>query len=137
LTAEGKAYCWGGNNYGSLGLGTSDSDDHFSPERVSGDLTFTSLVGGGGGFCGLDAKGRAYCWSSAGIELEGYGAAPTAISGDLTFSQISVGENMNCGVATNGLKATYCWANRSSNGFGYLGTGDTEEYTGPVAIASP
>jgi alpha-tubulin suppressor-like RCC1 family protein len=137
LTDEGTAYCWGRNDAGELGLGDFDTDDHFSPVPVSGGLTFTSLVGASEGFCGLDEAGRAYCWGFAGTEDHMAVAAPTLITGELTFSQIAVGKDMSCGIATNGLEATYCWAHGSGNYDGYLGTGDNEDYTGPVPIASP
>lgn len=138
LTDEGTAYCWGSNSSGNLGLGASDRDPHLSPVAVSGGLVFSTLEGGDG-FCGLDPNGKAYCWGFAGSEAEDGEAvsAPTPVSGELVFSQISVGTGMNCGIATNGLTATYCWIHGSGNYNGYLGTGDTEDYTGPVPIAEP
>jgi hypothetical protein len=138
LTDEGKAYCWGTNTQGHLGLGGDFNDDrHWPPVAVSGDLMFSALAGGNDGFCGLDQAGHSYCWAGAGAESGDVVSAPTATSGDLTFSQIAVGFFMNCAIATNGLKATYCWMHNGGNSMGDLGTGDYGDYKGPVPIAQP
>jgi len=137
LTDEGTAYCWGSNRAGNLGLGAFDNDPHPSPEAVSGGLVFSMLAGGSGGFCGLDPNAEAYCWGFAGTEDHIAVPGPTRASGELIFSQISVGKDVNCAIATNGLAATYCWIHGSGNSDGYLGTGDTEDYIGPVPIAEP
>ena len=67
LTSSGTAYCWGANGYGQLGLGTM-TDIEPEPRAVTGGLSFTSLVAGGGFTCGLTTDRRMYCWgdNSAG-----------------------------------------------------------------------
>jgi alpha-tubulin suppressor-like RCC1 family protein len=137
LVADGTAYCWGTNLVGKLGLGTSDFDDHFSPTAVSGSVKFVSLRTGAGA-CGIDANGAAHCWSYAGTEpgMSDIVDAPTPLLGGLAFTDVSVGSSFACGIASNGLAATYCWSH-SSNNQGHLGTGDDEDYAGPVPIASP
>jgi alpha-tubulin suppressor-like RCC1 family protein len=74
LTPEGTAYCWGGNAYAQLGVGTVDGPEGCInnvrpcsrvPLRVAGGLTFTSLSVGGSNAastCGLTGEGAAYCW---------------------------------------------------------------------------
>lgn len=94
-------------------------------------------MGGGTGFCGLDEDGYAYCWGYAGLEDDTSVTEPTALRGGVTFSQIAIGDKQGCGIATNGLEATYCWRFGSGNSSGYLGTGDTRAYAGPVPIAMP
>jgi len=62
------AYCWGRNNYGSLGDGTNQN--RLLPTPVVGGLRFASISTGGAGgayggneTCGVEAKtGRAFCW---------------------------------------------------------------------------
>ncbi len=60
LTAGGDAYCWGFNDNGALGDGTTTQ--RLTPVLVSGGLSFASLSAGGGHTCGLTAGGDAYCW---------------------------------------------------------------------------
>lgn len=137
LIADGSAYCWGTNGAGTLGTGSYDSEYHFEPEPVAGGLTFSALSASGATACGLDEEGSAYCWGNA-AESNTAALMPRPLLGGLTFSQISVGDKNSCGVATNGLEATYCWVNGAgSNTDGYLGTGDTDTYRGPVPIAAP
>ena len=44
LTAQGKAYCWGYNNYGQLGTG--DTNNAMVAVPVIGGLKFTSISAG-------------------------------------------------------------------------------------------
>src|SRR5437867_9661834 len=59
LSDRGDAYCWGSNEFGQLGSGSADSASHTKPERVSGDLKFTSVVAGFSHTCGIVRGGEA------------------------------------------------------------------------------
>ena len=131
LVAGGTAYCWGYNNYGQIGDGTSgvngdSSANRTTPVAVSGGLTFTALVAGGRHTCGLVLGGYAYCWGfnqygQLGDETTGnIRKAPVAVSGGLTYTALVAGVFHTCGLATGGT--AYCWG---SNGSGQLGDGTT------------
>ena len=60
--ADGTAYCWGHNDLGMLGDGTTNP--HFLPTRVMGGLKFASLAAGWASTCGIALQGAAYCWGS-------------------------------------------------------------------------
>jgi alpha-tubulin suppressor-like RCC1 family protein len=60
LTSNGVAYCWGDNEHGELGDGTTTK--RTSPVAVAGGLSFASLTVGGSQTCGLTFGGAAYCW---------------------------------------------------------------------------
>lgn len=69
LTASGAAYCWGSNNEGQLGDGTSTA--RLTPVAVSGQHAFASLTAGAGAdqarghTCGLRrTDGAIYCWGT-------------------------------------------------------------------------
>src|SRR5207249_149557 len=141
VTTSGAAYCWGWNNSGGLGDGTSGTD-RLTPVAVSGGLTFAAVSAGVINACGVTTSGAAYCWGYNGSGVLGSGtttssATPVAVSGGLTLAAVSVGgsspyqESHTCGVTPSG--AAYCWG---YNRYGQLGdgTGGTYRLT-PVAVS--
>ena len=110
LTAEGKAYCWGDNEFGQLGAGATNGRTR--PVPVSGDLTFVSLEAVGGFTCGLTAAGSAFCWGqNVGAQL-GDGTlvdrlVPTPVSGGPSLVQLAPGADHVCALDASGQ--TFCW----------------------------
>jgi alpha-tubulin suppressor-like RCC1 family protein len=130
LDEDGAAWCWGGNNAGQLGNGSTT--ESLVPVRVAGNLSFTRIAAaggtpsgtgpGGGTTCAITYDGVLYCW---GADLAGPGSAslltPAAMSTALRFTDVAVGGSEHlCGIATDGR--AYC---RGGNRRGQLGTGDT------------
>ena len=64
LTGIGDAYCWGENEAGQVGDGTTF--DRLAPSAVVGGLIFTSIDAGFRHTCGRDNAGALYCWGSNG-----------------------------------------------------------------------
>jgi alpha-tubulin suppressor-like RCC1 family protein len=64
LTGTGDAYCWGENERGQVGDGTTV--DRLAPTAVFGRLIFTSIDAGFRHTCGRDNTGALYCWGSNG-----------------------------------------------------------------------
>lgn len=135
---EGKAYCWGSNDRGRLGDGTTR--DRTFPRVVSGGLNFTAITAGSSGHtCGLTEFGEAYCWGSNPFGQLGDGTrvdrlTPVAVTGGLTFTAITAGDGYTCALALSG--SAYCWG---SNGLGQLGNGEFHEgeegdQLSPVAV---
>ncbi len=127
LTTSGTAYCWGDNESGQLGDGSTAAYSS-APVAVAGGLRLVSLSAGGSGACGLTTGGAIYCWGPNAAGSLGDGSTtsssvPVAVSGGLTFSAVSVGSGHACGLTSNG--AAYCWG---WNADGQLGTGNN---TGP------
>jgi alpha-tubulin suppressor-like RCC1 family protein len=133
VTAAGDAYCWGTNELGQLGDGSTT--DQVNPVLVSGGLSFTAVSAGLQYTCGVTAGGAAYCWGRNGIGQLGDGTtsdhdAPAPVSGGLSFTTVVAGTVHTCGVTTVG--AAYCWG---SNGFGEVGDGSTSHRLAPVPVA--
>ena len=126
LTAEGKAYCWGGGYApGDAGwLGNGKVQRSSMPVPVSGDYAFAMLSVGSSSTCGLTTSGVAYCWGRNFNGEVGDGTtmskdAPVPVSGQLRFTALSVGLSNACGITGSG--EAYCWG---SNRYGQLGIGN-------------
>jgi alpha-tubulin suppressor-like RCC1 family protein len=143
LDSASAAYCWGSNDVGQLGDGSTTDSDVPVAVDASGVLagkTLTQIAAGDNYTCALDSAGAAYCWgSNAGGQL-GDGSTtdsdvPVAVdaSGVLagkTLTQIAAGDADNtCALDKSG--AAYCWG---SNDVGQLGDGSTTDSDVPVAV---
>jgi alpha-tubulin suppressor-like RCC1 family protein len=138
VIAGGKAYCWGYNNNGQVGNGSTTLTT--VPVAVSTTWTsgaaLSSLTTGMYHTC-IVAAGKAYCWGDNANGQVGDGSttdrtAPVAVttSGVLsgTVSQISAGELHTCAVSGT---ASSCWGYNST---GQLGDNSTTQRTAPVAV---
>lgn len=75
LERDGKAWCWGANENGQLGDGTTS--DRNVPTRVGKGLEFIALSAGTGLTCGVATSGLVYCW---GMVNDGIATEPTRIA---------------------------------------------------------
>ena len=57
-----ETYCWGANESGQLGNGSTT--DSYQPSRVKGGLAFRSVSVGARHACGLTRSGSIYCWGA-------------------------------------------------------------------------
>jgi len=140
LTTDGAVYCWGSNNLGELGDGSTTGSN--TPVQVAGSgaapLAFTSLSGGDLHTCGVTTVGAVYCWGFNGngqlgdsttsnrtrpVHVAGSGTAP------LIFAAVAAGEAHTCGVTVD--HAVYCWGYGSD---GELGNGARSNQLTPIAV---
>jgi alpha-tubulin suppressor-like RCC1 family protein len=130
INAEGRLLCWGQNEAGQLGDGTTE--DRTFPAPVAGDLRFVSVSASGSNTCGITDDASAYCWGSNYFGQLGNGtdsshATPAPVNtSDIVFSAISAGGARTCGLAVNGT--AYCW------GLGPLGDGTQDTVAAPVKV---
>jgi alpha-tubulin suppressor-like RCC1 family protein len=146
VTAGGAAYCWGENDYGELGVGTTTGPElcaHVNdrtvacstvPVPVAGGLSFAAVSTGLQYTCGVTAGGTAYCWGRNGIGQLGDGTTtprltPVPVAGGVSFATVIAGSGHTCGVTAAG--AAYCWG---ANDFGMLGDGTTTNRLTPVPV---
>lgn len=114
-------FCWGDNNDGKLGDGTTTS--RTVPTLVAGNISFVSVSAGDLFTCGIDNTAHAYCWGQNTRGELGTGGtvqnqfSPVPVAGGLTWKQISAGGGHVCGVAAV-TGQLYCWG---LNSFGQLG----------------
>jgi alpha-tubulin suppressor-like RCC1 family protein len=121
LTGDGAAYCWGANDKGQLGDGTTT--DRSKPKQVSTSVRFKTISSGPTHSCALTDNGAAYCWGANDFGKLGSGTAgtaamtPTAVNGDLRFVSIAAGLNNTC--TTTDQRQVYCWGQiAETNQFG-------------------
>jgi alpha-tubulin suppressor-like RCC1 family protein len=137
LTTAGKAYCWGYNFYGTVGDGTSATDDgttrRVSPVAVAGGLTFQGLAAGYETMRGVTDTGAGYCWGynfgAIGDGSLDHRSRPAAVAAGLTFRSISSGTGMSCGITTT--NEVHCWGDDPNGGLGD-GTGNPHATPAPV-----
>jgi alpha-tubulin suppressor-like RCC1 family protein len=133
LTSGGDVYCWGLNDHGQLGDGTTTNSG--VPKLVLGGILFISVDPGDSHTCGIDLDGFAHCW---GQNLDGQlgtgdrnsSSVPVDVSGGLTFRNISAGLRYTCAVGTD--EKAYCWG---LNAKGEVGDGTAITKTEPTAVS--
>ena len=137
--AEGRAYCWGNNDYGKLGNNSTVPSKVPVAVDISGVLASASIIAVSVGYehtCVL-SDGLAYCWGYNGDGELGSGGSsskvPVAVdtSGVLagkTIEALSAGGYRTCAIAD---RRAYCWG---SNGNGALGNNGAAASPVPVAV---
>jgi alpha-tubulin suppressor-like RCC1 family protein len=127
VVLDGRAYCWGWDENGQLGNGTTLTGDQHSPTPVQMPVgvSFTSIAAGLYHSCALASDGRAYCWGNDGHGQLGNGTtlyadqhspSPVQMPAGVSFTRIAVGASHTCARGSDGH--AYCWG---WDGFGQLG----------------
>jgi len=143
VTAAHQAYCWGSNDAGELGVGTTTGPEFCNgsacsrrPVPVLGGLAFRQ-VSARGRFhsCGVTTDDVAYCWGTNAFGQLGDGTEndspqPVPVAGGLRFREVIAGLLHSCGVTTDNV--AYCWGHNQA---GELGNGSINTELRPVRVA--
>ncbi len=143
---DGTVKCWGGNDQGQIGDGTTTNRN--APVTISGVSNITQVAAGGEHTCAMDASGQLWCWGANGDGQLGDGTttsrtAPVPVpniargAGPMAVT-ISAGRSHTCAVVMTSPELVFgaqpatnvdCWG---ANGRGQLGNGTTTSSTTPV-----
>lgn len=131
IDSTGQLSCWGRNDKSQLGDGKTQS--RATPTKVNGAVTFASVSGGDGFFCGMDVDKAVYCWGSdpsyGGLKSNSGSTQPQKVDLPGVYGaqakKLKVGGRLVCAqlVKDDHLR---CWG---KNGLGGLGQGT---FTSPV-----
>lgn len=134
VTGTGAARCWGYNNMGQIGDGTTT--ERHAPVLVSGLTSgVTAVTGGDYHSCAVIGNGDARCWGYNGVGNLGDGTivnreTPVAVSpGASGAVDIVAGSNHTCALTKTG--AARCWGYNNS---GQIGDGTITDRETPVAV---
>jgi alpha-tubulin suppressor-like RCC1 family protein/tRNA A-37 threonylcarbamoyl transferase component Bud32 len=133
LLADGRAFCWGGNDRGQLG--TNSTTRLSAPLAPIGGASFTALTSGMSHSCGLSPEGTAWCWGDNDAGQLGDGTTssrntPTRVAGRHEFRAIAAGNAFGCALDTD--DAAWCWGSDAS---GQLGDRASGSQVVPVRVA--
>jgi alpha-tubulin suppressor-like RCC1 family protein len=133
VLTSGAVECWGDNERGELGDGTTATS--LVPVAVSGIANAVSVSSGLYHSCALLSSGTVECWGDNHYGQLGNGtntasSTPVAVAGIANAVSISGGGLHTCALLTGG--AIECWG---SNYYGQLGDGTTTARSTPAAVS--
>lgn len=115
LDDEGVVWCWGANDVGKLGDGTTVSRDEARP--VLSEVRFQSVSAAASHVCALAIDGAAYCWGNGSrgqlgrAVAEGPQLTPMPVETPLRFVELlTTLEPGTCGISVS--RDLYCWGDR-------------------------
>ncbi|MGM0596566.1 MAG: S8 family serine peptidase, partial [Myxococcota bacterium] len=129
VTQDNKAYCWGLNDSGQLGINNTTTAS--TPTQIVNISNIVSISAGGEHTCAInDYNGlnKLYCWGNNkhGQTVHGqsdndytYDASPVEITNIPTpVNKVSAGGYHTCAIGNGSSNSLYCWGN---NSYGQLG----------------
>lgn len=133
LATTGTVTCWGSNDFGQLGNGTTSTMPTSTPVQVQNLTDAVELVAGRYHVCARRAGGAVVCWGRNDFGQIGDGtnntrSSPSAVTLPRPAVHVGTGGWHTCALLDD--SSLYCWG---ANSAGQLGDGSTTGRTMPVA----
>jgi PKD repeat protein len=140
LTAAGAAWCWGRNQFGQVGDGTSSTTAHrLRPVPVTGGHLFSRISAGLEHSCGVTPTGELWCWGRNQWGRLGLGTVdnvphpqPTQVPGLPPIASVSAGLEYTCALDVTGQ--AWCWGRADDGQLGEGTVGDNVQRSSPVRV---
>ena len=133
---SGVVMCWGRNEYGQCGDGTTTHRNVSVTNAAVAGTTFKALALGNDHGCVLLEDGSVKCWGSGYYGQLGDGSntavsyTGVAVYGITTAVSLDAGQHFSCASLTDG--SVKCWG---YNSYGMLGDGTTTNSSVPVIVS--
>jgi alpha-tubulin suppressor-like RCC1 family protein len=138
LLNDNTVLCWGNNQYGQLGNGSTTTD--FVPVAVLGIANAVAIAAGAQHSCALLKDGTIRCWgmnyggqlgSGMSTTIAPFGiTTPVAVTSITNAVAIASGESHTCAIIAD--STVLCWGD---NYDGQLGNGTTTSSAVPVTVS--
>jgi alpha-tubulin suppressor-like RCC1 family protein len=136
VTTGGALYCWGGNSFGQLGIGSGGEQS--TPTRVGTQSDWTQVAIGYTHTCATKADHTLWCWGfnfrgQLGNGTQDSSGIPVQVVGGGSWAQVAVnGSSQTCATRTDGT--LWCWGfNAEAN----YGTGGVDpDASAPVQVGT-
>lgn len=117
ITAADVAWCWGWNQYGQLGIGSTN--DRSTPVQLMG--SWKSLALGEEHSCGVRTDGTLWCWGRNHYAQVGDGTTidridPTQVGTATDWEAAAAGMRHSCATKTTG--ELWCWGGNEGGAVG-------------------
>lgn len=132
LMSDATVKCWGLNNAGQLGDGTT-AEQH-SPQTVPGLAGVKRISVGSSHSCATLGDGSAVCWGDNQYGQLGDGTTterdvPTPVTGLASDALVVAGGDMTCALLPDATVRCWGW-----NNYGQLGDGSTTNRSAPTPV---
>ncbi len=136
LLNSGKLFCWGRNDYGQIGDGTTD-ERHSPVEITLGEEVLSVDLGGSYNYfhsCALLISGKLKCWGDNSKGQLGDGTttssnSPVLVTDISSAIGITTGYQLSCAILSSG--DVRCWGD---NRYGQLGNGTNRQSLHPQTV---
>jgi alpha-tubulin suppressor-like RCC1 family protein len=141
---EGTLWCWGGDEFGGVGVGNEPPDDPTEiqvvpdPTQVGAGTDWSVVSVGGEHSCGLGVSGALWCWGGGTSGQIGDGAtenrwSPVRVGTETSWEQVMAGYRHTCGIKAD--TTLWCWGDNGAGSLG-LNEGDTTNRDQPTQVGA-